>query len=132
MKKILNILIIFLLTSSTLIGCKDDKKSTEIPKQEVKSEELKFGLTKNERKQLFKDIVSAEDNANKFKRTEEDKALELKMSKGNLKIEYDRIDKETEKLMNKYKLKVLKKYNITEEQERKISKEAFEKNWPLD
>ncbi|MBM6498027.1 hypothetical protein [Flavobacterium macrobrachii] len=99
--------------------------------QKNKSEN-KFGLKEEERREFFKEIVKAEDKANEYKRNEEDKAFELNLSKEKLKIEYDKIDVETKRLMKKYKTEILKKYKITSEEEKEISNEAFNENWPLE
>jgi predicted DNA-binding WGR domain protein len=130
-KHFIIILTIFLSLSSFL-GCKKTEKNNTMEKPTVKKIELKFGLSENEQKQLFKDIVKAEDKANKYQSSAEDKILELKLSKEKLIIEYGKIEKESKILMQKYKSEVLKKYNITIEQEKEISKIAFEKNWSLD
>lgn len=93
---------------------------------------IRFGLTESQRKQLFKDITAAEDKANEYRRLEEDKALELKYDRARLKKEYAKIGKQADKLMKKYREQVLKKYKISSEQEKIISEEGFNKNWPLD
>lgn len=108
-----------------------EKNLDEYLTQKSKSE-IKFSLTENERKQFFKDIVKAEDKANEYRRMAEDKVFDKKMSKDQLKVEFEKIDKEVEKLMKEYKSKVLIRYKITEEQEREISEEAFSENWNLD
>lgn len=67
----------------------------------------KFGLNIEERKQVFKDIVKAEDDAYNYKESEQEKVL-----KDN-------------------KSKLLKKYNITVEQLKEIGREGQDKYWPL-
>ena len=108
--------------------------------QKSKSE-VKFRFTEDERKQIFKDMVKAEDKANEYERLEQDKVLDRILkengklddkSRGQLKIEYNKISKRTEKLMIEYKSKVLKKYKITEEQEQEISIEGLDENWPFE
>ena len=99
--------------------------------QKSKSE-IRFGLTENKRKQFFKDIVKAEDKANEYKRKEEDKVFKKKINSDQLKTQLLKIQKEVDILMKNYKSKVLNKYNISEEQELKISEEAFSENWLLD
>jgi hypothetical protein len=68
----------------------------------------KFGLTIDERKQVFKDIVKAEDDAYNYKESEQ------------------------EKVLKENKSKLLKKYNITSEQLKEIGTEGLDKFWPLD
>jgi hypothetical protein len=108
--------------------------------QKSKSE-VKFGFTEDERKQIFKEIVSAEDKANEYERKEQDKVLDGILekygklddnSREKLKKEYDKISEKSKKIMNEEKSKVFKKYNITEEQEREISTEALTENWPFE
>lgn len=108
--------------------------------QKSKSE-VKFGFTEDERKQIFKDMVKAEDKANEYERLEQDKALDRILkekgtlddkSREQLKVEYNKISKRTEKLMIEYKSKVLKKYKITEEQEQEISIEGLDENWSFE
>jgi hypothetical protein len=108
--------------------------------QKSKSE-VKFGFKEDERKQIYKDMVKAEDKANEYERIEQDKALDKILKKNGtlndksrkrLKIEYDIISKKAKKLMIKYKSKVLKKYKITEKQEQEISIEGLDENWPFE
>ena len=68
----------------------------------------KFGLAIEERKQVFKDIVKAEDDA------------------------YNHTESEQEKVLKENKSKLLKKYNITAEQLKEIGREGQDKYWPLD
>lgn len=68
----------------------------------------KFGLTSEERKQVFKDKVKAEDNAFEYKESEQ------------------------ERIMKENYAKILKKYNINLNQLHEISNEGQEKYWPLD
>ena len=93
---------------------------------------IRFGLTESQRKQLFMDITASEDKAHKYRRLKEDKVLELNYDKTRLKEEFAQIDKEANELKRKYRNQVLKKYNISSEQEKILSEEGFNKNWPLD
>ncbi len=99
--------------------------------------EVKSGLPEELRKQIFKEIVKAEDRANEFEQSEQDKVLAKFGSVNNSnreKIieEYDKINEEAQKLMNQYKSTVFKKYNITEPQAKEISSEGLEKYWPME
>ena len=116
------------------------QKLDEYLTQKSKSE-IKFGYTEIERKQIFKDMVKAEDKANDYERLEQDKVLDRilkengtldEKSREKLKIEYNKISKRAEKLMIEYKSKVLKKYKITKEQEQEISIEGLDENWPFE
>jgi len=95
--------------------------------QRNKSED-KFGLTEDQRRQIFKDIVAAENQA----MLEADKIFPIDISDPNYKQDnlMKNIDKNNE-LMEKYKAQVRAKYEITEEIENEIVVEAFEEGWPL-
>lgn len=97
----------------------------------------KLGFTVEERKQIFKEIVKAEDKANEYERVEQEKILNKvgtinDNNREKVKAEYNKIYDKTEKLMDEYKSAVLKKYNITTEQLKEISREGQDKYWPLD
>lgn len=119
-----------LFVSLTFVGCKENKKVENTVIETSKSED-KFGLTENERKELYKEIVKAEDRANAYQRTKQDSILNLKFDEIRLKKEYEHIDIETKELMSKYKSEVIEKYKITSEQERLIGLEGLDNNWPL-
>lgn len=120
-----------LFVTLTFVGCKESKKVENTIIETSKSED-KFGLTENERKELYKEIVKAEDRANAYQRTKQDSILNLKFDEIRLKKEYDVIDIETKKLMSKYKSEVIEKYKITKEQERLIGLEGLDNNWSLE
>jgi len=90
--------------------------------------EEKFGLTEVERRQIFKEIVAAEDRA----RVEADEMYTVNIMDSDYKQENleKNIDKNRE-LMTKYKTQVRVKYGITEDIETKIVVEAFEESWPF-
>ena len=117
------------------------KENLEQYLEQNSKSEVKFGFTENERKQIFKDIVSAEDKANEYESTEQDKVLDGILekygklddnSREKLKIEYNKISEESEKIMKEGRAKVFKKYKITEEQAKEISTEALTENWPFE
>lgn len=120
-----------LVFSLSFAGCKENKKVENTIIETSKSEE-KFGLTENERKELYKEIVKAEDRANAYQRNKQDSVLNLKFDEIRLKKEYDEIDIETKKLMSKYKSEVIEKYKITNEQEKLIGFEGLDNNWSLE
>jgi len=68
----------------------------------------KFGYTVEERKQIFKEIVEAEDKAFKYDETEQDRRVK------------------------EFKSKILNKYNISIEQLKEVAREGQDKYWPLD
>ncbi len=68
----------------------------------------KFGLSLEVRKQIFKQIVKAEDDAYQYNQPKKDL------------------------VMKENKEKILKKYNITDAQLNEIGNEGLDKNWPLD
>lgn len=90
----------------------------------------KFGFTIDERKQIFKESIKAEDKAFQYEKKEQSKILE---KAGKITdAQYNKINKETEKLMTEYKLLVAKKYNITIDQLQEINDEAQDKYWSMD
>ena len=120
-----------LVVSLSFVGCKENNKVENTTIETSKSEE-KFGLSENQRKELFKEIVKAEDIANAYQRTKQDSVLNLKFDEIRLKKEYEEIDIEAKELMSKYKSEVIEKYKITSEQERLIGLEGLDNNWPLE
>lgn len=81
-------------------------------KQRSKSETL-FGLTEQTRREIFKELVAAEDRA-----WAEADRLDVN---GNKRIE----------LQEKYKQEVMEKYNITKQISKKIENEGMKENWPF-
>jgi len=140
MKTMKLIILIFTIVFS-LFSCKEEKKETESEKEiatdlnieaadykikknleeyltQKSKSEVKFGFTEDERKQIFKEIVSAEDIANEYERKEQDKALDGILekygklddnSREKLKQEYDKISEKAKKIMTEEKAKVYKK-----------------------
>lgn len=83
-----------------------------------------FGFSVEERKQIFKDIVSAQDKA----RSEADKKYPVDGYLTN----YENNSNEYKRLTDIYEKEVLGKWGITNEQKSEISREAQVKFWPLD
>ena len=134
MKKLI---LISSLIAVSISGCKGEKKISkpneinyELSKPEAN--DIKFGLTEKERKQYFKEMINAEDRANSYAIKEEDKILEKKLSKDQLRDEFAKIEKARKLLLRQYESIILKKYNISREQDRYISNEAFSENWDPD
>src|SRR5690606_12014375 len=99
--------------------------------------EDKLGFTVEERKQIFKEIVKAEDKANSYEHKEQDKLLDRfetnnDNNREKVKTEYNKISDKAQKLSDEYKSTILKKYNITAEQLKEIGREGLDKYWPLD
>ncbi len=108
------------------------EKIEEYLQKRSESEEI-FGLTEDKRRQIFKEIVAAEDRA----QAEADRQYPISgqttwnLSQSELR---SRMDKNTElmrRLEEKYKNDLTKKYVLTREQLKEITFEAFEKNWPM-
>ena len=94
--------------------------------QRGKSED-KFGFTEEERRQIFKEIVAAEDRAMN--------EADAKYPLGKAGVTMDDFKKNSDlnsELTEKYKEQVRKKYGITEDQETEIVVEAFMEKWPMD
>jgi ribonuclease HII len=127
--RLLNVTIIAI--SLSFFGCNKQKVEKEIKVKNVKTDE-KFGLTELQRKELFKEIVKAEDKANEYKRAKEDSLLNLKLDKAKLKKEYEIVENQSKELLDKYKLELVNKYKINIEQEKEIGLEGLDNNWPLD
>lgn len=97
----------------------------------------KLGFTVEERKQIFKEIVKAEDKANEYEQKEQDKVLNRfgtinDNNREKVKTEYNKISDQAQRMTDEYKSTVLKKYNITAEQLKEIGREGQDKYWPLD
>lgn len=83
-----------------------------------------FDFSVEERKQIFKDIVSAQDKA----RSEADKKYPV----DDYLTNYENNSNEYKRLTDIYEKEVLGKWGITNEQKSEISREAQVKFWPLD
>ena len=92
-------------------------------KNRNKSEDI-FGFSVEERKQIFKDIVSAQDKA----RSEANKKYPV----DDYLTNYENNSNEYKRLTDIYEKEVLGKWGITNEQKSEISREAQVKFWPLD
>lgn len=88
--------------------------------QRAKNETL-FGLTEEQRRQFFKELVSADDRA----REEADKLFSIDTDYENNKIKFD-------ELSEKYASVIRTKYKISKDQEMEITNEAFKEGWSLD
>jgi hypothetical protein len=87
-------------------------------------QEEKFGFNLEERKQIFKDIVSAQDKA----RAEANKKYPV----DDYLTNYENNSNEYKRLASIYEKEVLEKWKISSEQKTEISREAQIKNWPLE
>lgn len=92
-------------------------------------EETKFGLTEQQRRQFFKDLVAAEDRA----QAEADRLFPIDDPlipdyESNLNNNFDTFDR----LADGYRLEVRDQYGVTQEQQYEISAEAFNEGWPFD
>ena len=114
--------------SSYRITIQTRENLEEYLQQRSQSEE-KFGFLEEERRQIFKELVAAEDRA----RIEADQiypidAFSPDYKRGNL---VKNIDKERE-LSTKYKAQVRTKYGITEGVESRITVEGLMESWPFE
>lgn len=99
--------------------------------------EDKFNLTIEERKQIFKEIVKAEDNANGYEQIQQEQVLKKfgKINDSNrekVRAEYDKINNKSRKLTEEYKFVIIRKHKITAQHLKEIAREGQEKYWPLD
>ena len=110
---------------------------THINSQFTKKEEVKFGLSEQVRKEIFKELVLLEDKSS----YEAEKKYPI-VNRGNTieeinnfkKIAEKNIDKNykyEEDLIKKYKSSLIKKYKITSDILESISRESFDENWEL-
>ena len=143
-----NIAVIFGIASITsffLIGVTaktntpEKMQENQVTQQTASQDEKKFGFTEEERRQILKEIVAAEDRAN-------DEAEEMypidssnpALWNGNTWLQdkfeenMERNIKHSNELMEVYRAQVRTKYGISEEIQRNITREGIEKNWPLD
>lgn len=95
-------------------------------KQRGKTEE-KFGLSEDERKAVFREIVLAERRAQQ----EADRLHPVDVSDPNWEEELDRNISKMRELAEKYRAEIWAKYGINEEVENNIAVEGIEENWPL-
>lgn len=102
----------------------DIKSNLEEYLKSRNEQEEKFGFNVEERKQIFKDIVSAQDKA----RAEADKKYPV----DDYLTNYENNSSEYKRLADIYEKEVLEKWNISSEQKTEISREAQIKNWPLE
>ena len=106
----------------TTIKIKDNLE--EYLKQRAASD-VRFGLSKDKRKEIFRQIVIAEDRA----QTEADRRYPIDPNDPEVNIEKN-IDLES-RLADQYRAQVYKKYGITKEIANKISAEAIHEKWPF-
>jgi len=102
-------------------------------KQRAKSED-KFSLTEAERRNIFKEIVAAEDRA--WADAEKEYPVSGRsawnLSTSELRIRMDKGTELAQKLGDQYENEVSKKYGLTREQLKQISIEGNSERWPLE
>jgi len=94
--------------------------------------ENKFGLSESKRRQLYREVVKGEDEANDYGQIEKKKIKKTRISTEQLKIEFSQIENEVQDRMNNHRIDICKKYAISNQQLDLIIDEAFEENWLLD
>jgi len=100
----------------------------EYLKQRGQSEE-QFGFTEEQRRQIFKDIVAAEDRAE----AEAERLYPMDVFNPNYKAEnMDKHFEKSDELGELYRAQVQDKYGISEEIQKQISREGLTERWPLD
>ena len=103
--------------------------------QKVDEGKVVARLSEQKRKKIFTALVKSEDRADA--EAEEKYPFDGSKIPMNKLAHYDfksailNFTKESKRLQNKYREKLLKKYRITEEELQKISTEAFSENWPM-
>jgi len=103
----------------------DDRQINQLGK---KAEE-KLGLSEDKRKEIWKEIVRAEDSANK---DAEQKYPEPNPQNGAAYMDaFQEKEKLAKQLMGKYHDQVAKKYGLTRKQLDEIGNEGLQKSWPF-
>lgn len=100
----------------------------EYLKQRGQSEE-QFGFTEEQRRQIFKDIVAAEDRAE----AEAERLYPMDVFNPNYKAEnMDKHFEKSDELGELYRAQVRAKYEISEEIQKQIGVEGLTERWPMD
>lgn len=103
----------------------DDRQINQLGK---KAEE-KLGLSEDKRKEIWEEIVRAEDSANK---DAEQKYPELNAQNSAVYMDaFQKKEKLAKQLMDKYHNQVAKKYGLTRKQLNEIGNEGLQKSWPF-
>jgi hypothetical protein len=100
--------------------------------QRSKSED-KFGYSESERRDVFKEVIVAEDKgqaeADLKYPTGADAVLDENLNKAEISERISNNVDMARELQEKYRMEVLQKYNLTQEQGRKITVEALTEGW---
>lgn len=94
-------------------------------------------MTISQRKQIFKALVQAQDEANDYEYKEQIELIgehgeEDDSNRPRLRAGCIKISDEAKNIMRAYEVIISKQYRISANQLAKISLEGLEKNWPLD
>lgn len=103
----------------------DDRQINQLGK---KAEE-KFGLAEDKRKEIWKEAVLVEDRANR--EAEQEHPEPKPYSKEAYMAAYEKREKLSDELMNKYRNQLAKKYGLSRKELDEIRHEGLEKSWPL-
>jgi hypothetical protein len=109
------------------------KENLEEYLQKRSRAEERLGLTEGKRRQIFKEIVAAEDKA----QAEADRrypvsgSITWNMTKSQLLSQMDRNTQLMRALEEKYKNDLTRKYGLTREQLKEITHEGIAENWPM-
>lgn len=91
----------------------------------------KFGYTLDERKQIFAEIVTAEDKAQKEANAKYPTDPSVVTDTAKLKENVDQNAELSTNLQKQYRQEVLNKYKLTEDASKEISLEGVKANWPM-
>lgn len=124
----------YLFLSSVTMAYADESKpksseSYDYFGESTSEEDTKFGLTTKQRKQVFKEIVAAEDRA--VKEAEHAYPIDYGDRDSLRKTREKQIELRNE-LMDKYKKRVADKYFLSTKELKEISYEGVLSNWPMD
>ena len=95
----------------------------------ISEEEIRFGLKEEERREIWKELVLAEDRAQIEASMHYDEACED--CDGFIEHDLGKLTEMEMELISEYEEKIKDEYDITEEQVNEISTEAAMKNWPM-
>ena len=90
--------------------------------------EKKFGLSDEERKRVYKELVASEDKA----QAEADQIYPTDATRPGWRENIGKNNQMRENLEDKYRARLAKKYGLSEKQISDIFNEGFKKNWPMD
>lgn len=103
--------------------------SEEQPQVQEKTEELQYGYTEAQLREIYKEVVAAEDKATAESEAE---CPTNATTPGYIVENTGMCLEQITNLSEDYRLQVLDKYKLTVESWQEISMEAFRENWPFE